>query len=272
MLQVLGTFLSIIGANLVLRAIEATLPNSVAWGIRRWLDFWAWSRTNRVPVRERLAEIELDFHEHYLFEVSRGCGPTRSTLRALGFIVWEILRVPATACTADRLSAETDSSARGLLYRAARRAVSIMEPRPVLSPAEISIRVMPLIAIFVVSIKYILDFTRAPASDFTIILAVATRASTCVFILLFVIYAILNVDFRRWGVVRRSKLSDMTILISGYMYSFGIVFSDLIVLPVEQFNWLARTMTLMGAVTLTSYPLAVYFGNRIHARKRHGKT
>ena len=93
-----------IGAAIALCVLAASMPESAAWCIGRWLDLWAWLRTNRRTVRERLGEVEADFWDGYKAELADGSSTTRATFRALWFVRWELARAPAIAAAADDLA------------------------------------------------------------------------------------------------------------------------------------------------------------------------
>ena len=105
-LNILLTVGPVVGATIVLWVLAASLPNSLAWAIRRWFDVCARFQTNRSAVRERLSEVEGDFQERYEIEREDGSGATRATIRAFGFVLWEVLKAPAIAGAADRLVAK----------------------------------------------------------------------------------------------------------------------------------------------------------------------
>lgn len=96
-------------AAIILWALDASLPNSAVWMIRKWFDFWSFQRTNRRAVRERLLEIEFDFFEHYESQRDVGAGTRRATLRALGLVLWEVVRAPSIAASADDLHKSTST-------------------------------------------------------------------------------------------------------------------------------------------------------------------
>ena len=49
--------------------------------------------------------MEEDFRERYEVEREDGSGATRATIRAFGFVFWEVLKAPAIASAAERLVA-----------------------------------------------------------------------------------------------------------------------------------------------------------------------
>ena len=125
-----------IGGAIVLSMLAASLPESAAWVIARWFDLWAWRRTCQPEVRDGLADIEEDFWARYMSEQADGSGPVRATYRALGFVIWEVVRAPSIAGSVDRALA-TESSRRKsrirILTDAIARLVGIRSPHgPVL--------------------------------------------------------------------------------------------------------------------------------------------
>ena len=82
--------------------LAASLPESVAWLIGRWIGLWSCicGRANRQEVRERIHEIEGCFWDRYESEHRDSSDATRATLRALWLVRWEVLKAPKTAASA----------------------------------------------------------------------------------------------------------------------------------------------------------------------------
>lgn len=91
-----------IGGAILLSILAASLPESAAWLIRRWVGFWSsvFGRTHRKEVRDRAYEIEGCFWDCYDVERADGSGATRATTRALWIVFWEVLIAPKTVASA----------------------------------------------------------------------------------------------------------------------------------------------------------------------------
>ena len=145
-LQVLIPIGAMIGGTILVSLLAASLPESAAWIIGRWLDLWAWRRTNPPEVRERLSDIEGDFWHRYRDERADGSGTTRATLRTMGFVGWELVRAGVTAGTVDPLVGTASGRKKSILLLLAESIVEIYGVRFALGPPTFLLIATPIIA------------------------------------------------------------------------------------------------------------------------------